>query len=572
MGYDGSHLLWNIIKTHTMNYNIHNENTHTHTPLSQRLLDARNISDSPEDFFNPTFARYRQSPWKLRDMEKAVARIIQAIENNEKIMIFGDYDADGVSSSFTIYKFFKKFLHYPHISIRLPHRLDDWYGIKSYHLDEIKALGVDVVITVDNWITAIQEAQHAKDIWIDLIITDHHKAIDEIPDAVAVVNPQISPEYTFKEISGTTVAFKLVHALMERLITDSKIRDKIFHFFMPLVTIATVADCMPLIDENRLLVKYGLACINAKKGVPPSIQQFLDFLNINWPLTTHHISFLIAPRLNAWWRVETPYESLYSILYTWEKQLEYLKNLDKLNDQRRKMQDESTKFAETMIDINDPVIMVGSTNFHEWIIWIVAGKLADKYNRPTIVYSENEETGFAVASLRSPEYASVIDMLYASSSLLERYWWHKQAWWLTIKTENITIFRQTVTTYAQQREETDKQKVYHIDTVLYPQEYTTESLEITQQFAPFWEANPEPTFLLKDLIVEKVEKVGKNGNGHLKIHAKYENTPISAMFRWAWNDVDLVTPWMQIDLIGTLQKDDFRGGVYIKGIDWEKKE
>lgn len=133
-------------------------------PLIQRLLQARGVTDTPEDFLNPNFSRYRQEPWVLNDIHKAVDRIIQAINNKEKIMIFGDYDVDGVSSSYIMYVFFKKFLHYPDISIRLPHRLHDGYGIKSYHLDEIHAAGVSLVITVDNGITAIQEAKHAKEI------------------------------------------------------------------------------------------------------------------------------------------------------------------------------------------------------------------------------------------------------------------------------------------------------------------------------------------------------------------------------------------------------------------------
>src|SRR5574344_1632416 len=147
-----------------MNYNIHCEKEDNNIPLKERLLKARNISDNPDDFFNPTFSRYRQLPREIHDMEKAVARIIQAIEKKEKIMIFGDYDVDGVCSSFSLYKFFKEFLHYPDISIRLPHRLDDGYGIKTYHLDEIHAVGVNLVITVDNGITAIQEAKHAKEL------------------------------------------------------------------------------------------------------------------------------------------------------------------------------------------------------------------------------------------------------------------------------------------------------------------------------------------------------------------------------------------------------------------------
>jgi single-stranded-DNA-specific exonuclease len=506
----------------------------------------------------------------LNDIEKALERIEQAITRKEKIMIFGDYDVDGVSSSYIMYVFFKKFLGYDDISIRLPHRLLDGYGIKSYHLDEIKAAGVSLVITVDNGITAIAEAAHAREIGLDMVITDHHKKLDEIPDAIAVVNPQISPNMAFKDICWATVAFKVIMALAQRLIPDRARRDEIFHYFIPIVTIATVADCMPLIDENRLLVKYGLEQINARNNIPEALSNFLDYLKIKDPIDTYHIGFLIAPRLNAGWRVMTPYESLYTLLHTGEKQLEYLKNLDALNEKRKKMQDEIVKAAEKQISHEDHVIIVGGANFHEWVIGIVAGRLADKYNKPTMVYGINAEHGCAVASLRSPAYASIIDMLYHASSLLERYGGHKQAGGLTIKLENIDAFHEMCQNFAKEKRwEIEKAKVHHIDTHLLTHEYTLESLHTIQQMAPFGEGNREPIFLIEWAIITSAEKVGKTKAWHLKLQlTRPSGESLSAVFWWAWESSGSMLPGMSIDLFGTLQKDDYRWGVYIKGIDW----
>lgn len=328
--------------------------------LIERLLHVRNISDNLEDFLNPTFSQYWQDPMQLHDIEPALDRICAAIAAEEKIMIFGDYDVDGISSSWVIYTFFTRFLGYKNISIRLPHRLLDGYGIKSYHMDEIKAAGVSLVITVDNGITAIAEAKHAREIGLDLVITDHHKPLAEIPDAIAVVNPQISPDMRLREICGATVAFKVVHALAQRLIPERARRDEIFHYLIPIVAIATVADCMPLIDENRLLVKYGLERINSRNGIPESLSNFLDYLNIKDAIDTYHIGFQIAPRLNAGGRMMTPYDSLYTLLHTGSKQIEALQHLDALNDKRRKTQDVMVKAAEAMMLDNDgPVIIVG---------------------------------------------------------------------------------------------------------------------------------------------------------------------------------------------------------------------
>jgi single-stranded-DNA-specific exonuclease len=537
--------------------------------LTARLLAAKWIQDNVDDFFRPSFSRYWQDPMLLNDIQKALTRIESAITHTEKIMIFGDYDVDGVSSSYIMYVFFKKFLGYDNISIRLPHRLLDWYGIKSYHLDEIKAAGVWLVITVDNGITAIAEAEHARDIGLDMVITDHHKKLDHIPDAIAVVNPQISPDMPFKEICGAAVAFKVIMALAQRLIPDRAKRDEIFHYFIPIVTIATVADCMPLIDENRLIVKYGLEQINTRKNIPESLVNFLDYLKINDPIDTYHIWFLIAPRLNAGGRVMTPYESLYTLLYTGEKQLEYLKNLDALNEKRKKMQDEIVKSAEKQIAHDDQVIIVGGADFHEWVIGIVAWRLADKYNKPTMVYGINAEHGCAVASLRSPAYASIIDMLYNASPLLERYGGHKQAGGLTIKLEHIDAFRVSCQKFAlDKRWDIEKAKVHHVDTHLLAHEYTLESLRSVQSMAPFGEGNREPLFLIEKAVVVSADKVGKTKAWHMKLQLTFASgESCSALFRGAGESCGKMIPGSIIDMIGTLQKDDFRGGVYVKGVE-----
>ena len=549
-----------------MNYKVLYENSDA--SLIDRLLQARGITDSPSDFLNPSFTRYRQSPSQLNDIEKALDRIQLAIANNEKIMVFGDYDVDGVTASYVVYTYFKKFLWYNNISIRLPHRLKDWYGIKSYHLDEIHAAGVSLVITVDNGITAVVEADYAKKLWIDLIITDHHKQLDKIPDGFAVINPHISPKMRFTEMCGATVAFKVMRWLTERIFDDRITKESIFQFFLPIVAIASVADCMPLIDENRLLVKTWLDYINTWKSKPLSLRNFIDYLNIKWPLDTYHIWFLLAPRINAGWRVMTPYDSLYTLLHTWDKQLAYLQNLDDLNTKRKKIQDDMMKIAEWLIDLQAPVIVVWSVDFHEWVIWIVAGRLCEKYHRPTVVYGINTEEWIAVASCRGPEFASIIDMLYSQAPLLDRYGWHKQAWWLTMKLENIDSFVAWVCEFALQYGVQEKRKIVTIDTILYPQEYNTASLAIVNQLAPFWQANAEPMFLIPNATVVTVEKVWKNWKGHMKLRARYENIQITCMFWWSWNEIDSLLLWSVISIAGKLQKDDFNGWVYLVGEDW----
>jgi single-stranded-DNA-specific exonuclease len=537
-------------------------------PLLTRLFGARQIEDLPEDFFNPSFSRYWQSEALLNDIDKALTRIQEAISNNEKIMIFGDYDVDGVSSSYIMYTFFKKFLHYDHISIRLPHRLHDGYGIKSYHLDEIHAKGVSLVITVDNGITAVQEALHAKELWIDFIITDHHRQLETIPEWYAVINPQVSAEMEFKDICGAMVAFKVIRWLAKQLIPDQEQQKKVFQYYLPIVAIATVADCMPLIKENRLVVTEWLARINAGKA-PSSLRNFLEYLNIKWPIDTQHIGFQIAPRLNAGWRMKTPYDSLYTLLHTWEKQLDYLEKLDAMNTDRKKIQDKIVKEAEESIDLDSHIVFIGGHGYHEWVIGIVAWRMCDKHHKPTIVYSINPENWLAVASLRGPDYSSVIDLLYSCHERLERFGGHKHAWWMTFKLDHLDEIQKAMNEYAyEQRWEIEKKKTIIVDTHLHAHEYTSENLWLIEKLAPFGEGNREPLFLIPHATVTKIEKVGKNGTGHMKLRLVYQDAPITALFWWEWSSCEEISPGQSISLIWSLKKDDFNGWVYIRGEAW----
>ncbi len=228
---------------------------HPDADLFTRLMKVRNIQDNLEDFLDPNFATYRQDPHTLKDMDTALDRVMQAIEKEEKIMIFGDYDVDGIMSSYVIYTFFTKFLNYKNISIRLPHRTRDGYGLKRQHVDDIHAAECTLIITVDNGITSHDEVAYARELGIDVIITDHHQALDTIPEAVAILNPQVSPDMHFKEICGALVAFKYCLALADRYTWDREKKKEAFDRLLPFVAIATVADCMPLVHENRLLVK-----------------------------------------------------------------------------------------------------------------------------------------------------------------------------------------------------------------------------------------------------------------------------------------------------------------------------
>ncbi len=538
--------------------------------LLTRLFKIRGIDDNIESFLDPKISDYRGDPFLLRDMNKAVERIIQAVKNKEKIMIFWDYDVDGITSSYIVYKFLTKYLKYKYVSIQYPNRIKDGYGIKKQHIDDIKNKWVDLIITVDNGIASLQEALYAKEQGIDLIITDHHQDLEDIPEAIAVVNPQVSPDYPFKGLAGVGVAFKLICALLEKSNFDQIKKNRIFNYFLPIVAIGTVADVVPLVGENRLIVKKGLEMINTRKNIPTALKWFLEYVNIKWPVESYHIGFIIWPRINAWGRISSPYDSLYSLLYSGEKQLEYLENLEAINTERRKIQEQMFKEAESMINLEQNILIVCHEEFHEWIVGIVSWRLTEKYHKPSMILKIDQEKQIGVASLRGPEYFNVIDMLKKFGDKLERFGGHKCAWGLTVKLKHLDEIIQKFQEHCQQCITEDLLiKSVKVDTKIYEHERNSTTLKDIDKLAPFGEGNKEPIFLLENVAIKKIESLGKNGKSHLKIHGKFGNEDLSILFRGKWSEAEeLINQNKQTaNIVGKVKKDTYNGGYFLEWAD-----
>ena len=517
--------------------------------LVTRLLKARWLDYNTSDyhkFLYPTWKDHWIDPFKLNDLDKGIERIIKAMQDHEKIMIFGDYDVDGVTSCFTLYDFFTKFLWYKNISVQLPNRLEDGYGIKNYHLDEIKSKWVSLVITVDNGITSVEEALYAKQIWLDMIITDHHKNLDTIPEAIAVINPQVSPEYEFKWICGVWVAFKLVVWLTKKLWLDETIKRKVRNRYLPIVAIWTVSDCVPLISENRVIVQKWLDLINSRhEDVPLSLLSMIEYYNIKSDIDSFHIGFMIWPRINAAWRVKSPYEALKSLIYTWEKQKQHLNEIDVLNTKRKKIQEQMIKMVEDTIDPSENIVISCSEDYHEWVVGIVAGRATEKYKLPSMILKIDIEKWEWVASLRWPEYFSVIDMLCDVQDLLERFGWHKQAWWLTVKLSNLDKLIERLKNYCDTHiDEAMKSTPKKVDTILYAHEIDKDNLTQLSLLKPYWEGNPKPSLLLPEIIIKSKTLIGKNDSGkHLKLYGDYNNKPIEIVSWWWGKNISDYDIW-----------------------------
>lgn len=538
-----------------MKYKILNESYNK--TLIERLLEIRWVASDFEAFFEPTLSHTRLDPFKIKWMDIAVNHIINSIKNNKKIMIFWDYDVDWITASYCLYKFFRYYLKHNNVSIMYPDRQKDGYWMRFYHLDEMKNRWVDLVITVDNWITSIEESKYAKKIWLELIITDHHQPLDEIPHAIAVLNQNCSPDYTFKWLCWAWVAFKLIVAILTKSNFLPEKKNQIFNFFLPIVAIWTVADVVPLIWENRYIVKSWLHLMNSKTdSLPPCLKWFLSYLNIKTQIDTYHIWFMIWPRINAWWRISSPYDSLNVFLHEWEKQIEFLEKMDAINQERKKLQEDWLKIAEKLVDIESPILIAKDSQFHEWVIWIIAWRLTEKYNKPSVVFKIDDEKWTASASLRWPDYFSVIEMLKAHSQILERFWWHQWAWWLTVKIENLDELCSQLINYCEWKiDKSDLEKEIIIDTKIFPEDWNDDNFKFIDQFSPFWEWNEEPLFLLENLQVQRTEKVWKSWWWHLKLYVKRWNKLISLLYRGKGNTTEIIPS--EISVIWKIKKDAF---------------
>ena len=530
--------------------------------LLDRLLKIRNIDlEKKDEFLNPSWANFWYDPFLLSDMEKSVDRILKAIKNNERIVVFWDYDVDGVTATYVVFYFIYKFLNYKNVSIRLPSR-EDGYGIRGFHLDELKEKNVSLVITVDNGITALEEAEYAKKIWLDLIITDHHTPLEHLPQAFALVNPKTSPSYPYKEIAGVGVAFKLISALAKKLKLDKNTKQKMLNYFLPIVAIWTVADCVPLLDENRLLVKKWLEIINDKNKRPPNIENMINFLNLK-NVDSYHIWFVIWPRLNASWRIYKP-DTSFQVLFqhNCEVQYKYLEKLDNMNKQRQSTQSDILSEVEKSIDLTKN-ILIAHWEFHEWVIGIVSWKLTEKYNKPSIIMHIDKEKWLAVWSCRSPMYFSIVDLLNQVWEYLERFGGHAQAGGLTIKLENLEKFKQAVYKIWENILPQDLEKIIFVDTEITEKDLLEDDINHIWKLAPFGQQNPQPTFLIKDVTIKKIDLVWKQQN-HLKIYG--QKAGIDLIFlKWSWKSLlEKIQDKKSIDLIVNYEKDDYNWGYYFK--------
>lgn len=522
--------------------------------------DRSTLTKSIEEVINARFENWEfdietsiddlHDPYLLKDMDKAVARIKIAKEKNERVFIFGDYDVDGVTSTSILMHFFKKI--WMQISYRLPHRVKDGYGLKTYFVDEAKELWVSLIITVDCGTRDIDVIKHAKKLWVDIIITDHHAVPEIIPEeAIAVINPKRPDcEYVYKNLAGAWVAFKLMSALAFEYFPEREAKEYIKES-IDIAAIWTVADCMRLTWENRIIVTEWLKQI--KNSRSKWIKKLIED-KLHEDLDADVFGFTIWPRLNAAGRMDSPYKAVNLILNNGDTLNKTIAEIEQLNEQRKYLTKEFVNDAMNKINRNDNLIFYVSPAIEHWIIWIVAGRITEQFNRPCICLKD--EWDKLVASCRSPEYYSIIELLDKFSDYFIGYGWHKQAAWFSIKKEVFVEFRTKIVTEINKLNFSYYKKELVVDKVIRFEELWFSFLNKVNKYKPFWLGNPKPIFMIENLEYDKMEFLWQ-WRDHLRFTTKHW-FKIFAFYMWDYYEA-IKRKWWRVSLIFDISEDSWMG-------------
>ena len=547
------------------------------TELTARLLVNRGIKDkkSADAFFS--FAdTVLHDPYLLRDMDKAVKRLEKAIEINERTVVYGDYDVDGITSTALIYKYLKK-RGIKDLSFYIPERVDEGYGLNNEAIDKLASEGVTLIVTVDTGVTAVNEVEYARSLGIDVLITDHHECPEQLPDAVAVVNPKRSDmdkdeQYPFQYLAGVGVAFKLVCALeISRLGRDSDYLTDVTKEYCDLIAAGTIADIMPVLDENRLFVRMGLYKLNNMTGTGwkalrnrISGESNVQKKEIS-KFTSSFISFSVAPRLNAAGRMDRADKAVELLLA--ESESEALEIADYLCEMNLKRQAEENRILEEAVGIierdgldKNPIIIVDSEGWSSGVIGIVSSRITERYAKPSILISMTDNSG--KGSGRSVNGINLVDALNACSNLLDKFGGHELAAGLSVKAENISEFKKKMCEYVGKSSEgVDLTSVINVECEVEPNELNLNQVKELAMLEPYGTGNQHPIFLLRNCTVSDITEVGYK---HTKITVAKGIYNFTVLFFGIKRELLDVVKNDCIDIVFQLSLNEFRGETFIQ--------
>ncbi len=488
-----------------------------------RLLCNRGLTD-PEQirrFLKNDLKTNLHDPFLLADMEKAVARVEKAIANNEKITVYGDYDVDGITSTVILYQYLSG--RTENLDYYIPSRMEEGYGLNTGALDTIRANGTTLLITVDTGTTAVEEIAHAKKIGLDVVVTDHHECMDTLPDC-PVVNPKRKDSrYPFSELAGVGVVFKFISACMK----DSL---EAFRRFGGITAIGTIADIMPILDENRSIVRYGLE--NLQQNCPPGINALLRLSgSADGVIDTNVIAYQIAPRMNAAGRISDCKVSVQLLLETDPQKAEELaQNLCSFNVERKEKEQQVVRDIDLLLAGHTPknkIMVYASDRWHNGVIGIAASRLTERYARPCILICFDGD--MAKGSARSVRGVNLFELVGRSAQYLENFGGHEMAVGLTLKRENYEQFVRHVTENADRNISEEAliptcEAEFEVDKNAFSLDFVRD-LSILE---PFGNRNPYPSVIATRLKVHAVTGVG--GGKHTRLTLEKDGIEFTAMW------------------------------------------
>lgn len=493
-------------------------------------------------------------PFLLKDMDKAAARITRAVDNMEKIVVYGDYDADGVTSTAMLYSYLET--RGADVIFYIPQREGEGYGMNMGAVEYLKEQGVSLIVTVDNGISSVQEVARANELGIDVVVTDHHRPQEILPDAVAVVDAyrpdDISP---YKHFSGVGIAFKLLMALEDGA---GDVED-LLEAYSDLAAIGTIGDIVPLTGENRTLIRAGLERLSQSDR--PGVQALLENAGIaGKALTSTNVAFTLVPRINATGRMGAPERAVRLLISGYEEEAEVLsEEICADNEERRRVEAEIAEAAFADIEakgyMKDRVVVVDGENWHHGVIGIVASRVTERCGKPCMIISRGETE--AKGSGRSIEGFSLFEAICACGDLLIKFGGHPMAAGITLKPENIEAFRKRINQYAAEHFPQMPTQTVTLDCKLNPAALSVSMAQSLTQLEPFGNGNPQPVFGLFNMELSNVTPVG--GGGHLRLTLEKNGAVITAM---RFNTKPEELPYHigdKIDLAVQLEAREFRG-------------
>lgn len=518
------------------------------------ILVNRNLveDDDVRTFLNPTRNDFHD-PYMMPDMEKAVGRILEAIENKEKVIIYGDYDVDGITSTTVL----KSFLQDRGLIVDeyIPNRLDEGYGLNKQALELIAYKKYDLMITVDCGISAIEEVDYANQLGLEIIITDHHEAGEKLPDAFAVIDAKRRDnKYPFRDLAGVGVVFKLIQAIGLKL----QIEEKEYLKYLDIVCVGTISDIVPLVDENRVIAKLGLKLIEQTRNF--GLRAMINSLGFT-KIDSTTISFGVAPRINACGRMGCQEEALRLFLSKDIDEVNQLINqLNEHNKNRQEIERRIYNEAIEQIEKNDlnkhRTIVVGGENWHHGVIGIVASKITELYFKPTILLCF-EEDGIGKGSGRSIPGFDLYETLSRCNDKLLKFGGHSMAIGVNISKEKLDEFRKQFEEIAEEQKIEEIIPIINIDEIINLNEIDIEMVKSLSVLEPFGEKNKMPLFACKNLKIDSIRALSEGK--HLKLTLRDNNNIVNAI---GFNMGHLSEEYLigdKVDVVGVLEVNSFNG-------------